>query len=152
MANTATYKSKRTGDNNDMIRILVYGLFGLLVEVAWTGTRSLLAGDWTLVATTYLWMLPIYGVTAMALEGVHERIRPQPIWMRGSIWMLLIFSFEFFYGYLLRSEIGVCPWDYTGSPLSVDGLIRLDYAPAWFVLGLLFEHLHDHLRVFAKRF
>ena len=25
---------------------------------------------------------------------------------------------------------------------SIRGLIRLDYAPAWFVLGLFFERLH----------
>jgi uncharacterized membrane protein len=39
----------------------------------------------------------------------------------------------------------VVPWDYTGTPLAVAGVIRLDYAPAWFVAGLLFERLHDWL-------
>lgn len=145
------YRISRAGDNNDMKRILIYGAFGLLVEIAWTGTCSMLAGDVSLTATTYLWMLPIYGVTALLLERVHDEIRAVPIWVRGSIWMMLIFSFEYGYGYLLRSQLGVCPWDYTGASFAVDGLIRLDYAPAWFVLGLLFEHLHDYLRDHVKQ-
>ena len=41
-------------------------------------------------------------------------------------------------GWLLR-KLGVCPWDYSDAPLNIDGLIRLDYAPAWFAVGLLFE-------------
>ena len=32
-------------------------------------------------------------------------------------------------------------WDYTGRMLSVDGVIRLDFAPFWFMTGLLFEYL-----------
>ena len=134
-----------------MKRILIYGSFGLLVEVAWTGTRSMLAVDAALTETTYLWMLPIYGVTALLLERVHERIRSWSNWMRGCVWAMLILSFEYGYGYLLRGALGVCPWDYTGAPFAVDGLIRLDYAPAWFLLGLLFEHLHDRLRVRVKQ-
>lgn len=143
----ASHKSARSGDNNDMIKILLYGSLGLLVEVAWTGTRSMLAGDATLTATTYLWMLPIYGVTALLLERVHDGIRDLPIWLRGSVWAVLILTFEYGYGYLLRAGLGVCPWDYTGAPYAVDGLIRLDYAPAWCLLGLLFEHLHDRLHL-----
>lgn len=34
---------------------------------------------------------------------------------------------------------GICPWDYTGRPMNVNGLIRLDFAPLWFGTGLLFE-------------
>ena len=43
-------------------------------------------------------------------------------------------------GSILR-ELNMCPWDYTASKLNVSGLIRLDYAPAWFVTGLLMEKI-----------
>ena len=41
--------------------------------------------------------------------------------------------------FLRRFE--ACPWDYSKSPLNVNGLIRLDYAPLWFGAGLLFEKI-----------
>ena len=37
--------------------------------------------------------------------------------------------------------MGVCPWDYTGRHSNIDGLIRLDFAPLWFMTGLLFEQI-----------
>ena len=39
---------------------------------------------------------------------------------------------------------GIEAWHYT-VPMSVYGLIRLDYFPAWFAVGMLFERLHDVL-------
>ena len=33
----------------------------------------------------------------------------------------------------------LCAWDYSQAKLNVDGLIRLDFAPFWFALGLFFE-------------
>ena len=54
--------------------------------------------------------------------------------------MALIFTAEYVTGRLLRS-LRACPWDYTGCRFSVDGLIRLDFAPLWFVAGLLFERI-----------
>ena len=54
--------------------------------------------------------------------------------------MALIFTAEYVTGRLLRS-LRACPWDYTGCRFSVDGLIRLDFAPLWFGAGLLFERI-----------
>ena len=34
-----------------------------------------------------------------------------------------------------------CPWAYDRSGWNVGGVIRLDYAPAWFLVGLLFERV-----------
>ena len=42
---------------------------------------------------------------------------------------------------LIRLATGVCPWDYGNNPLSVLGLIRLDYAPLWAALGCFFEEV-----------
>ena len=33
----------------------------------------------------------------------------------------------------------MCPWDYSDAKYNIDGLVRLDFAPAWFILGLVFE-------------
>jgi uncharacterized membrane protein len=125
-------------------RFLIYGLIGWCVEVFWTGFGSLFNGDIKMTGWTYIWMFPIYGL-AVFLEPIHNRIRNWPVIVRGGVYTLLIFFIEYSTGILLRNLLGVCPWDYSYSPFSVDGIIRLDYAPAWFVAGLLFEKIHDFL-------
>ena len=41
-------------------------------------------------------------------------------------------------------------WDYGSGALSVMGLIRLDYAPLWAVLGLFFEEVCWFMRQEAE--
>ena len=127
-----------------MKRFLVYGAAGLVLEIIWTGIGSLLGGDLMLGGYSYLWMFPIYGL-ALFLEPLHDQLRPWPWYLRGLIWMSVILTIEYSTGWLLKSTLGSCPWDYSGSGFSIDGLIRLDYAPAWFFAGFLFEKLHDTL-------
>jgi uncharacterized membrane protein len=122
-----------------------YGLAGWCLEIVWTGFGSLLVGDPRLTAKTYLWMFPIYGL-AVFFEPIHNFIRPWPALVRGLFWMLAFFAVEFLTGWLLRFFFGVSPWDYSGATFQYQGLIRLDYAPVWFVLGLLYEKMHDRLQ------
>ena len=61
--------------------------------------------------------------------------------------MILFFTIEYLTGWLLRNTLGVSPWDYSNSPFHVHGLIRLDYAPVWFVAGLAYEKVHDWLEL-----
>lgn len=125
-------------------RYVLYGLAGWCTEIIWTGIGSMLSGDVKLVGRTYIWMFYIYGL-AIFLEPVHDRIRSWPLLLRGGVYTVLIFAIEYSTGFALRKILGVCPWDYSSSRFSVNGLIRLDYAPAWFTAGLLFEKYHDLL-------
>jgi uncharacterized membrane protein len=127
------------------IRFLIYGLLGWGVEVLWTGLGSVLRRDPRLTGHTYLWMFLIYGSAALLLEPVHRLIAGYPWPVRGLVWVVVIFVLEFASGWMLRQATGTCPWDYSGTRFAVAGLIRLDYAPAWFVLGLLFEQVHLRL-------
>lgn len=127
-----------------MKRFIIYGIAGWCLEIIWTGLGSLLMGDVRLTAKTYLWMFPIYGL-AMLFEPIHDSIRFRPLWVRGTIWMLLCFVVEYISGWILRDITGAVPWDYSRAMLNIHGLIRLDYAPAWFIAGLLFEKMHDWL-------
>lgn len=126
------------------IRFLIYGLLGWCLEVFWTGLGSLLKGDVTLMASTSIWMFPIYGL-AIILEPIHNRLRSMHIVLRGVVYTLIIFIIEYTTGSLLRLVLGVCPWNYNPSRFSINGIIRLDYAPVWFTSGLLFERVHDIL-------
>ncbi|WHH57338.1 hypothetical protein [Petroclostridium sp. X23] len=128
-----------------IIRFFIYGIIGWAMEIFWTGMWSVFQGDIRLRGTTYLWMFPIYGL-AILLEPIHDRIRFMPWIIRGGVWVLLIWGIEYISGWAIRSVIGVCPWDYSGATeYQINGLIRLDYAPAWFAAGLIFEKLHDTL-------
>ena len=127
-----------------MLHFIIYGLLGWCLEIIWTGIGSLLDGDVCLTAKTYLWMFPIYGVV-IVFEPLHDIIRSWPAWRRGTVWMLLYFAVEYSTGWLLSVMLGTVPWDYSQAALNIHGLIRLDYAPAWFVAGLLFEKVHDGL-------
>lgn len=80
-----------------------------------------------------------------SFEPIHDRIRAWPVIIRGGVYTLLIFIIEYLAGWTLQNIIGVCPWDYGDSTFSIDGFIRLDYAPAWFAAGLIFERIHDLL-------
>lgn len=127
-----------------MERFIIYGLLGWCLEVIWTGIGSLLNGDVSLAARTYLWMFPIYG-SIILFEPVHDKIRIWPVWMRGTVWVMLYFAAEYFTGWILLQVIGMVPWDYSQAIFNIRGLIRLDYAPAWFAAGLLYEKIHDYL-------
>lgn len=54
--------------------------------------------------------------------------------------MLAIYIVEFASGLFLKNK-DMCPWDYSKARLNIRGVIRLDYAPCWFITGLLFEKL-----------
>lgn len=129
-----------------LARFLLYGCAGWVLEVCFTGTSSvLLERDRGATGKTYLWMHPIYGATALGLELLSRRLEFLPRPVRALAYTAVIFGAEYTTGWLLRRVLGRCPWDYEDRGWSVKGLIRLDYAPAWFATGLLFEPLRDAL-------
>ncbi len=115
------------------------------MEILWTGLGSFLKGNLMLSSVTYLWMFPIYGL-AVFLERIHDYIEELPWFIRGVIWVVIILSLEYLTGWLLKSFLGRCPWDYSDvTPYHIQGFIRLDYIPAWFLAGLVFERIHKAL-------
>jgi len=123
-------------------RFIIYGLLGLCAEVLWNGFGAMIKGDVLLRGTTCIWMFPIYGL-AIFLEPVHYRIKHLPLIVRGGIYMVLIFAVELISGLLLRWVLGVCPWKYENRAWSICGIITLDYAPVWMMVGIIFEKIHD---------
>lgn len=113
------------------------GIVGWCMEIIFTACNALRRRDMRLQGTTSLWMFPIYGSAAI-LEPISRLIKNRPLWIRGLIYMSLIFSAEYMTGSLLQSR-ALCPWDYRRSRWNVKRIIRLDYAPYWFGAGLLFE-------------
>lgn len=107
------------------------------MEILFTAADSLRRRDMTLKGNTSIWMFPIYGCAA-AFTPISRLLRKKPAWFRGLTYMSLIFSAEYLTGTLLTRK-RACPWDYSRSRWNISRIIRLDYAPYWFVMGLLFE-------------
>ncbi|MDC0712376.1 hypothetical protein POL68_28190 [Stigmatella sp. ncwal1] len=137
-------------------RFIVYGLMGLCIECCFTSVMDLATGegDLRLKGYSYLWMHPIWGATLLLAEvlmGWLKRLRLRRF-TRAFIAMAASFTIEYVTGALLVVAVGRCPWDYSASPWNVHGLIRLDYAPLWFLCGLTCEPLTRfvrRIRIFA---
>ncbi len=115
------------------------GMAGWGMEVLWTGLHAFRTRDPKLTGTSSLWMFPIYGCAAF-LTPLMRRLKKHPIWQRGLIYMLCIFSGEYVSGTLLKKR-EACPWNYARSPWNIREVIRLDFAPLWFLAGLIFERI-----------
>lgn len=125
-------------------RFFFYGLIGWGMEVFWTGLHSLLHKDVKLIGTTSLWMFPIYGMVVF-LEPIYGFLAASPWLLRGGVYMICIFAAEFASGWWLENLVGYVPWDYSDAKLNIKGLIRLDYAPVWFAVGLIYERIYSFI-------
>ena len=129
--------------NNAMVRyqmdFIKCGATGLGIEVVWTGLCNMLNHDKTLSCRTSLIMFPIYGM-AFLIRPLHSIIGKHNSLLRGSLYTMMIFTAEYLSGELLKKH-DMCPWDYSENKYNINGVIRLDYAPAWFSVGLLYEKM-----------
>lgn len=142
-----------------LINFLKCGITGWCLEILFTSAESIMLHDWRLVGKTSLLMFPIYGLAAFLpwIGRMVDRWLDKDFWpsedihgadlilRHGILYMVLIFIGEYFFGLVLR-RLGICPWDYTGRPTNIRGLIRLDFAPLWFCAGLIFERITKNHR------
>lgn len=91
------------------------------------------------MGTTSIFMFFIYGMGAFLIP-VYTLLKHFSTIFRGCIYTLCIFAAEYTSGSLLRRK-NACPWNYEHCRTNINGLVRLDYAPLWFITGLLYEHL-----------
>ena len=119
-------------------KMIAYGCLGLLIEIFFTGIGSLIGGHWDATGKTYLWMLPVYGFTALLLEGVSGAIS-WPFYLKAFIYVPIIFFAEGLSAWIIKRIIGRVPWDYGVSHWTPFGFINLKYAPYWFILALAFD-------------
>lgn len=122
--------------NIDFIRC---GIMGWCIEVLWTGLHDLLQHDRKMIAQTSLIMFPIYGA-AFLIKPISHILKNRNFIMRGSFYAFFIFMTEYIIGCQLKKK-DMCPWDYSKCRYNIKGVIRLDYAPAWFLVGLLYEKI-----------
>jgi hypothetical protein len=131
-------------------RFVIYGLIGWCIECFFTSVVDLAtgAGDLRLKGYSYLWMHPIWGVGLLMGERLTLALRRARLTRatRALVGMAVCFAMEYLTGSVLVALIGRCPWDYSASPWNVNGLIRLDYAPFWWMCGWVYEPLGALIR------
>lgn len=115
------------------------GIIGWCVEILFTALQNLRRHDFRLIGTSSLWMFPIYGCGSLLIIP-YKIFHSCSFFIRGFVYMLCIFSGEYLSGRFL-SAIDACPWDYEKCRLHINKVIRLDYAPLWFLLGLFIERM-----------
>lgn len=118
---------------------------GVGLEVAFTAVAQVRGSDGLrLTGHSYLWMFPIYGLAYPLYALTWPHLQDQVWPLRGCLYVLAFFTVEYVAGAFLRLVLGQCPWEegYRVARWGVHGLIRLDYAPAWFVVSLLFERIY----------
>lgn len=120
-------------------RFVRCGAAGWIWECAWSGLWSLLHNDYLLTCRTSLWMFPIYGLACLVCP-IYNRIKKRNILVRSFVYAIVIFIGEYMTGSILRRH-SVCPWNYDQARFNINGVIRLDYLPAWMIAGLMFEHI-----------
>lgn len=126
----------------------LFGVLGLGLEVIFTAVldakKDLQRHLW---GYSSLWYLPLYMMAPIILELSADMISPLPFLVRGLIYMIAIFSCEFVAMFTLRKLLGASPSEanYKLSRWNICGLIRLDYAPAMFLMGLIFEFVYQQI-------
>lgn len=120
-------------------KFILCGTVGWCMEIIFTSIHSLFRKDRKLIGRTSIWMFPIYSLAGL-LTPLCRFLKNKSVMIRGVIYTFCIFLCEFLTGSLLK-KYNACPWDYTDAKLNIKGLIRLDYAPLWFGVGLLYEKL-----------
>lgn len=115
------------------------GTAGWCMEITFTALGALRRRELPLVGQTSLWMFPVYGSAAF-FKPLFSLCRHCRLVVRGTFYALAIFGAEYASGRLL-SRHRLCPWNYDRHHWHINGLIRIDYFPFWFLAGLLFERI-----------
>lgn len=124
--------------NKDFIKC---GITGWCMEVLFTSACCFKKKDYKLIGQISMWMFPIYGMAAVIRPVSHTlKKHNRKTIERGLVYTTGIYVTEFVTGSLLKKK-DRCPWDYSRSRYNVKGVIRWDYAPIWFAVGLIYEKM-----------
>ncbi len=144
-------------------RLPLYVIFGIVSEFFFTAIADLInpqfvkswnvfadkpsksPPDWRVsgrdprgVGYSFLWMIPIYMLLAF-LEPLAPLLASWPMWVRGIIYVLMLWVVEYTAGALIKKISGRDPWDYSMSRFQFHGHVRFDFFPLWFCFMLIAE-------------
>lgn len=124
------------------MRFYIYAIHGYVIEVMFTAVWEFVVNhNLKFPGNTSVWSLVIYGISILVVEQIYFHLQGSAsLLVRGIIYTIWTYLWEFCTGYLLKS-FDACPWDYTNFDWDVMGLVTMEYAPLWFIGGILTEKL-----------
>ncbi|MBI4248931.1 MAG: hypothetical protein HY611_05465 [Elusimicrobia bacterium] len=131
-----------------LLEVFIFGTAGLGLEVMFTALT-----DWPrlkdklLPGYSSLWYFPLYASAPLFFNFAGPTLFPWPVWARGAAYTAGCWLIEYCGMGVLRLCLGQSPSEknYYRSRWNVRGLTRLDFAPAYFALGLIFECIFRRL-------
>jgi uncharacterized membrane protein len=123
-----------------------FGAFGVFLEILFTSLENLKKKkDKCLKGTSSLWMFFVYGSVYFIVLFVTTYFSDYNILLRGLIYMILFYLLEFTSGFILK-KFHAIPWDYSReTKFHFKGIIRLEFAPIWFLGGLFAEAVYYYV-------
>jgi len=122
---------------------LMMGSIGMTIEIFFTAFYDIIIhhqDNLSLKGASYVWMLPIYGLTAYAFPPLIERFKNWNFFMRSFFFAIGILVVEYMMGALLKFLTGSCPWEYKEG-WHLHGFIRFDYFPLWMIFSMGIEKI-----------
>lgn len=117
------------------------GILGWCIEIIWTAFHGIKSKNNKFIGYTSIIMFPIYGL-ASVIKPISLKLKKMkmPIIIRGTVYSIGIFMVELITGSVLK-KTNNCPWDYSDKKYNINGVIRIDYAPLWCIVGVIFEKM-----------
>ncbi|CAN5525727.1 hypothetical protein BH10CYA1_BH10CYA1_32310 [soil metagenome] len=131
-----------------IFQMLLFAVLGLGLEVVFTGILdSRRSNSRHFIGYSSLWYLPLYSISPIFLHLAGASLFALPVVIRGLIYMTAIFAVEYAGMLCLRKLLSSSPSEvaYYQSRWNIHGLIRLDFAPAMFLMGLFFEFIYRRI-------
>ena len=101
--------------------------------------------DPRLKGETYLWMLPVYAVVPYIYLFVTSTFKDSGWIVKGFIYMIAFYLLELMAGLIIKALVGVSPWNYKDYRFHFKEVICLEYAPVWFIYGVVGERYYEFL-------
>lgn len=128
-----------------LAKFILFGMFGICFQLFITALKkSVLNRSLELTGEASLILFPVYGLIAFIYPVIAIRVGGFPWYVRGIIYMLIIYITQYLVG-LGLTQIKLCPWKYT-SRWSLHGLVQLSDAPLWFATGLIIDWLYPYVK------
>jgi uncharacterized membrane protein len=126
--------------------ILGFIFIGITMEVVATSIMDFIKyRDPRLKGETYLWMLPVYAVVPYIYMFVTSTFKDSGWIVKGFIYMIAFYLLELLAGLIIKALVGVSPWNYKDYRFHFKEVICLEYAPVWFIYGVVGEWYYEFL-------
>ena len=128
---------------------VLFGVVGVAAEIFFTSIHSLIKKEKNraMIGHSSLWMFFIYGAVYFIILFGTTYLSQYSIFLRGLVYMILIYALELSSGLILKKFNALC-WDYCkDTKYHFKGIISLEFAPLWYIGGILFELVYSYLKI-----